>query len=360
MNKLFLMFIVSLLNMTFAQAANGLKCVVGNPNNQVLSNAYKNTQNDPFTSFYLQNQIKAPEECTTTLPNPSVITPLVEFKKQLYQTYGPGKIQKKCIHAALKRGSGVKGYVCNSPKGKAISTGSTDENGPCITEPIVDYLHWTINQAIDCVSPEDGVPLDARIIFKKLNTETGFHFNMANEGAIGIGQITSIAVEELQINPESKKIFKEILTSSKSSCLPFKDLLKKKLHTPLRKCEHVNLGSGMATNMLYSLILYRHMRDSHVYGAKSHLQKKHITDPQIINYLTFSMYGPKGLSARDLVNSNKIPSDISYSDFKKALSHKDIYLRQADHKMEEVLKLMNPAKNTFLESEINGDTCLED
>lgn len=279
---------------------------------------------------------------------------MVSYTKIAEQAQPP-LIKKECIEASLKRQNSTHAVSCD--KGKLKEIGSANDNGPCISSDMAEFIWWSTNKAIQCLSPAE-MPLDSRIIFKKFNNETGFHYFQAGNGGVGLGQLTSIAVEEMNNNGSS--VLDEVRVSTKESCQPFKALLNdKQMSSPINWCEHVNLGENFGRHLMYSIGLFRHMRDYEKYGARSSLSKKKITNPEIANYLTLAMYGPKGLGARELLNDGRISEKTSFQAFQAKIRRHSDYVRQTEDKMEEVMEIMDPKRKTqYSEAELRGDTCV--
>lgn len=349
----FIAFLLPLLGWANSEVPTKNTCVSGSEKNMTLATSFWRTQNDSLVLAWKRDReqkkfsISSYCEATPKQKQTAAMSKIGELTR-------PMIMKKACILAALKRQNNTTSYSCESGRPKGL--GQADDSGPCVTEEMADFIWWATNLAVQCVSPA-GAPLDTRIIFKKFNNETGFHYFQASPGGVGLGQLTSIAIEEM--NNNGVEILDEVRNSTKAACQPFKKIMNdKKLTSPINWCQHLQLGSDFGRHLIYSMSLFRHMRDYEKYGAKSALKKKRITNNEIANYLTLAMYGPKGLGARRLLNDGSITEKTSFQAFQAKVRRHSDYLRATEDKMKEVMEIMHPDRTTFTEAELKGDTCV--
>src|SRR5690606_38896127 len=90
--------------------------------------------------------------------------------------------------------SSFSGDLRANERNAAIRSAKDDH---CITEDMVDYVHWAINKGIDCINSIAQDPVDADLTFKKILRESKFGFYISNDNGKGLGQLTSIAMVEM-------------------------------------------------------------------------------------------------------------------------------------------------------------------
>lgn len=279
------------------------------------------------------------------------------------------QIDRKCLDASIKRDIAGDGYQCTA-KGKIKFKNSP--NSPCYTPHVADFVQFTLNEGIECLS-QGREPIDARIILKKLNLETGFNFYMANDGGKGIGQLTDPPIKDLSGWTENGKfrkgdaqhILKGIAESKSPYCKSFKSMAEEDLKSPAplpgnpaNYCHWVNPGNGVARNIMYALGYFIHLRDDLI---GPHLKAKgpqFAKDPDVLNYFTMIGYGPKGQRyAKALMDTFRLKSVKQSSDEvkKKILAH-SAYVSSAEKKMSELLDKLNIKSPT--KDDKKGDLCV--
>ena len=139
------------------------------------------------------------------------------------------QIRQSCVDASLRRISETDSYYCASESGQKFPTRPPGPLGPCISSELAEYLQYAVTQAIECLS-QPGDELDPRVVLKKVNNESQFHFYQAATGGVGFGQLTSIAVKQLvQIDPAF--MLRRIVYSPNKACDPFKPIIQQELMT---------------------------------------------------------------------------------------------------------------------------------
>ncbi len=137
----------------------------------------------------------------------------------------PNYINRDQVLCAMKRIP----YVNQRKK----SCSSSNENGrlasrtPCITDQIVDYIHWGLNETFKCY----GNLLDSherRMIFKKINHESAFGFFFQYRGGAGIAQLIGESKRDLFVPGYAGNNFlrRQIISNAKS-CESFLQLLNR-------------------------------------------------------------------------------------------------------------------------------------
>lgn len=316
------------------------------------------------------------DNSTRVLTVPDNVTHIGNLAPEL--TTKTEKIKKQCVEAALQAEVNNVGYICDG-KNK-IKFKNTGKSAPCLNQKIVDFLHYSLNRAINCIST-DRDPIDPRFILKKMNNESGFNFFVADSEGVGMGQLTSDPVKQIAGTYEKGKpekggsyyILEDVINSTNPSCKPFADILRKDLMDPplnkknqLQQCTWLTPGSGVARNMMYSLMYYAYLRDKVIKPA---LEKRGgvtlASNKDLVNYLTLTAYG-KGATSRAkaiikvLRFSNKSDPSQTVNDVKEESE----YVKETESRMQDLLDQLKkefPAEynKTSPDKHKRGDTCIE-
>lgn len=281
------------------------------------------------------------------------------------------QIKVECIEASLQREVGNVGYSCSGGTSKRFENAGA--SSPCLNRETVDYLHFALNQALQCMS--DGrSPIDPRFILKKINNETAFNFYIAYSGGVGIGQLTSIPVKEIAgwkedgelVEGNGSHILEDLRKSQNPACAPFKEVVKNDfLQPPPRPgaqknyCTWVNPGTGIARSLIYSLGYYVHVRDNIVKPALQSRSPKLAQNPDVVNYMTLVAYGPDGPSeAKSLIRRLRLSNASPPGETINRIIRSNAYVKQTESKMTELLQELNPEKAPT-PADKKGDTCLK-
>lgn len=280
------------------------------------------------------------------------------------------QIKKECIEASLQREPGNEGYSCNGDDRKKFE--NSGRSTPCLNQKTVDFIHFSVNQAINCMSAGRAA-IDPRFILKKFNNETAFNFYLAYSGGKGIGQLTSNPVDEIAGWYKGKKfiegnafhILEDLMDSTNPSCAPFREIMKSDLKTPppspgsaRNYCDWIRPGDGVARNLIYSLGYYVHMRDSVIKPRLEARSKKLAKNSDIVNYLTLAAYGPDGPEgAKSLIRRLRLSDSMGAVEAKSKIVRADPYVKQTEEKFIE--ELLPTVKANPTDADKRGDICLQ-
>lgn len=283
------------------------------------------------------------------------------------------QIKKACIEASLQREPGNNGYSCLSGQPKKFS--NSGSSAPCLNQTTVDFLHFAINKATACIS--DGrIPVDPRIILKKINNETAFNFYIAYPGGVGIGQLISDPVKDIAgytkngkfIKGNASYILEDLMDSKNPACAAFKEILKNDLKTPpphggatRNYCTWVSPDKGLARSLIYGMGYYVHVRDKVIKPALERRAAKLANNAEVLNYLTLHAYGPDGPEgAKTLLRQLRINDGTTPGEARSRIEGASGYLKSTEKKMEELLDIMQPdQKDKHSKGAIRGDTCVQ-
>lgn len=295
-------------------------------------------------------------------------------------------VRRECIAAAMQRAPGNDGYICRHPTSKEVRKGynkntqgvkekyglASGDTLQCVNKEMVDYMYFSVNSAIQCLSPSN--PIDSRVIFRKFNNETAFNPTIAWSGGVGLGQMTSPAVKEFTTSlGNGKDIFTNVASSQKKACVPFKHIAQKDLETPPTThsnnyCSWVNSGDGLARSLLFSISYYVLLRDHYILPLLTQKSKSLARNTDVLNALTAVGYGHEGYShARWLIQKYRVNNKTNPSNFLKMISKNSLYLTETNRKMREVscqqrgISEAQACDNLKLsEEELRGDSCISD
>nr|BFD59484.1 hypothetical protein CKG001_15910 [Bdellovibrio sp. CKG001]BFD66714.1 hypothetical protein HAGR004_17360 [Bdellovibrio sp. HAGR004] len=339
--------------------------------NQDINRALLSSKDALYAAFQAERKNPACEP-TGSSGTKAVKGTLTSLASTLSRTSVP-QIKKTCIEASLQREPGNNGYSCLNGQPKKFS--NSGSSAPCLNRTTVDFLHFAINKATACIS--DGrMPIDPRIILKKINNETAFNFYIAYPGGVGIGQLVSDPVKDIAgytkngqfIKGNASYILEDLMNSSHPACAAFKSILQKDLQTPpahggatKNYCTWVSPDKGLARSLIYGLGYYVHVRDKVIKPALEKRASKLANNAEVLNYLTLHAYGPDGPSgAKSLIRQLRINNSTPPGEARAKIEGASDYLKSTEKKMEELLDFLQPEqKEKHSKSAIKGDTCVQ-
>lgn len=266
---------------------------------------------------------------------------MIERLEQQYQDIRGAitlpQIKEACVQAALRRSNDTKGWSCESEFSRAQPIGSAGEDGPCVSQEVSEYLTWAVNKAIACLN-DPTKPIDPLLIYKKFNNETGFSFFSASNGGVGIGQLTSPAIE--QIN-ENTNLVEQVRHSENPACVPFKKAMTYKPESSSKYCAWLDPSEGLARNLIYSIGYFLNSRDVLAKDLNSSLTSLGIWDARYYNLGALATYGKGGLNNQAAMIDAARQSPHSYQNFVEVARHSSLYIQQTESKYVEALTNSN-------------------
>ncbi|MDG0818220.1 hypothetical protein NWE73_17695 [Bdellovibrio sp. PAP01] len=345
--------------------------------NQSINNALK-TANDPLTKAFLASIGK------TDCPPPSTpIKTANDINKVVRSALPSGRIKAECIQASMQREVGNLGYSCK--KGQPTAFENFKESVPCIDQKTFNFVQYSVNQALKCMSPAED-PIDPRVILRKINNETGFNFYIGYSGGVGIGQLTSDPVNEIAgwwstskvRDPKSKRVIKQnkytpgnahsiletLAANPNPACAPFKKIIEKELTTPppspgskKNYCSWLSVGEGLGRSLVYGLGYYVYARDHFIKEALADRAPALLKYNDVVNTLTLVAYGPGGpAQAKSLIRTLRLNNRSKPFEVIKQVTQKSDYVSQTNDKMKELMTNMNKTSPT--PEDLRGDTCV--
>jgi hypothetical protein len=182
--------------------------------------------------------------------------------------------EMSCIAFAMYRFSerGV-GYAYKNCSGVA-SVPVRMEHRPCISENYVRYMYERYKSVSRCALK--GSTITQNETFPLFSLESGFHVNITSgSGCRGIGQLSKIAVQEMDaLDRADEEKFQKPYTrgslQSHAECAEFEKNITGPIPDHSKKlgeCEVISLPENPELNLLYSLRLYRMLKDEKAYST---------------------------------------------------------------------------------------------
>lgn len=215
-------------------------------------------------------------------------------------------IKKDLVLCAMKRIP----MVSQTKKSCSTSneTGKFQKQTPCVTDQVVDYIYWGLNETMRCF----GNQLDneeRKMIFKKLNHESAFGFFFQYTGGTGIAQLIGESQKDMFLPGHAGFSFlNSHMNRNKNSCENFIQLINRsKKSKSLKSCEFISIGDGIGRSLIGGIGLYLHYRSdpANPYSAENLLdywglpRSDSAEYKKIRSYITLGMYnrGPGAVLA---------------------------------------------------------------
>lgn len=182
---------------------------------------------------------------------------------------------------------------------KSSEQGKVQKQVPCVTDQMVDYIHWGLNEAMRCY---EGLidSHDRKMIFKKINHESAFGFFFQYTGGTGIAQLIQGSQKDMFLPGYAGNNFlSSHISKNPRSCENFLKLLTRTTKTKsLQSCEFISIGDGIGRSLVGGMGLYLHYRSdpSNPYSAEKLLKywgvRKTNSEQykQLRSYITLGMY----------------------------------------------------------------------
>lgn len=256
-------------------------------------------------------------------------------------------VPKECVIGALKRQISQKTATCSN--GKVIMRGNlSSSNSPCVDDNVASYITYVSNKVLNCynsIEHKGGrkLQINPKTFFSKINNESGFNFSPVYKGGVGVGQMTGIAVREMNVlnsghAGNGRYILDSLMLSSSPQCSGLQEIIKddkvSKLNNPRNPlCEWVSINRGLPRSLIYSIGFFSFIKQS----LKKELDKRapHFKyDDEFLDMLTLVGYGPKGPArAKSLIRSMSLRSN-NLASLKNRLNA-EVYLKATSKKLKE-------------------------
>lgn len=374
---MFLFFFIIVFSLeSFSQIT---KCYIGTPNNSTYEDIL-DVSPFPMVKKYRDHKSRFLTEGGVSCRSRSCL-----YSTNLSKIPTEG-ISKSCIISSLKRKVTQDSFECRYNKDKNSwgrifhSKKNREDRTPCIENRTADYIHYVVNEAIDCFNYMGNgytrhFDISPKWLFAFLNNESGFNFAVSSKGGVGVGQLTSSAVQEMNIiKPSSGKPIQEggarfildnLLRSPNSSCSGFQSIIKddkkNKFWTPRNTggsqieksgshCEWVSLENGLPRTLIYAMGYYSFLQNQ-IENELERQKSKFSNNEEVVNLLTLVGYGPNGINQALALIRTAVSTANGQSQVVGRLSHNG-YLRATRKSLIEA-----KAKYADLKTHQKDDTC---
>lgn len=131
--------------------------------------------------------------------------------------------------------------------------------GPCVTEEILLYMTWLINEAAECLA-EPNLRLDPIKILEMINNESKFSFLTSYGGGSGLTQVVAgrgAYTEMHRLQHQGANHLRRKVSRDKKACKPFQEVVENDgVKFP---CSVLHPGSGLARAVIYGVGYYDYM-----------------------------------------------------------------------------------------------------
>lgn len=252
---------ISILFSSYALAA--LQCVTGNESSTSLVTQLESAKkNNKLTqTIYAQYQLgpKTEAECSECNAAAAAAKKTADaaaaakgLQSAIFSAHEPPHLafEPQCLITSNKSSSS------NAPQ-ISCPSGEKVKSAMCITEEQLQYQNAVISSFVNCAIKSGLTGINLNSIFQKLSIESGFRPQYSSGNGTGIGQVTSIFVEDIHQAHRGKKYLQKIAENNSDACKAARliaepDLSKKPAFKD--KCEFISTGEGFERNVLYSLI----------------------------------------------------------------------------------------------------------
>lgn len=350
-----------------ASPASAPVCLIGSENETVLRDRIAGRGHTAEASEFLahfqrssyQRQVptqvaalNSPENCELDFRySPSVPPQVVRTVMNTASALAPQRfVRSQCIQRAMMRLPNVAGvdyYDCETDS----SMPREIRRLPCVTPEMVAYTHFTVNEAINCLS-QPGSPIDAQLLFRKINNESAFAGFIRNQNGTGIGQLVSMGAREMGPGGRGHIFLRERMQKRGRACERFAAVASRELElTPpnsqgersVRTCQLVGMGNGMARNMLYSIGLFLYYREAMPHNAEQLLHQAGLGDHpdflrmrDLLTMVAYSREGPQGMRLAMRQLRGRLNPRMSFTSFQAILEGHVPYLDETQRRFEDV------------------------
>jgi len=201
------------------------------------------SQTNTFKQGQSQNlqhlQDIAPAQHST---QPKLESTTLQFSSSIYKS--------ECVQIASQIKASTTQIIC--PSGAKSSKFNS-----CISEDVINYQNAVISDFYRCIKAETNLPISPEALFNMYSNESAFKPHYSSPAGTGIGQLTSIFIDDIHQKHRGKITLNKIANSQKSDCDIVKTIASKDLKSKPNfnnKCNYIQYGEGFERNVLYSLV----------------------------------------------------------------------------------------------------------
>ncbi len=181
--------------------------------------------------------------------------------------------------------------------------GNKASESSCINAEQLAYQNAVITSFANCTMKENMLGVDAAALFSMFSKESGFRPNYSYVGGVGIGQLTSIFVEDIHQKHRGYGLMKQVANSNTPDCRAAQLIAKKDLNNKPSlsdRCSFIGTGEGMERNIFYTLIGMANSWQKDIKPVLKDYLEKYKNDPmidEVKDLAVLNAYGPGGRAA---------------------------------------------------------------
>lgn len=363
------MIFIGLLLSIQSMAADPV-CLRGSPKNDVFTKQLAAAK-DPLTVKFRKKSLGAKQE---TEAGWCLACKLGEAKDPLAEAAAQSKdlmaasrphIKNECIQASLKRDGGAPARLC-------AGSNKESKEDPCVSQEVADYISFAVNEAMACVASTSD--LEPRWMLKKLNHDSSFQFWTANEDRLGLGRLSAGRRRDIAgwigtrasgskvTVPRRSAALERLAKSKDPACEPFQKILAKDKPSSANgkgdECAFQSLGTGLARNLIYTLNAFADLRDEDVVPELKTYNAELANDRELVQQLTMVADSEFGLGGvHTFLNGERIKPETKATDLLKKLQDHAVLKANLDSHRD-MMKKLDPAKDSLSDAEKDGSTCV--
>lgn len=240
----------------------------------------------------------------------------------------------------------------------------------CITEDILTYQNAAISNMANCMSTLGFSSMNISSIYQKFSIESTFKPQYASVSGVGIGQLTTIFVDDIHQAGRGLDYLKMVADSTNPECEAAKIIaqkdVRKKPNLNIR-CQFTAMGEGMERNILYSMIGTNTLWEKNLEPFMRRYLNKYANHPQIAEAKRLALMnaygagGPAGAIAT-IQRLSSVTPDKFVKLIKKPMYNKDglnltQYTSNIEKRQKDIAKLM-PAELQAQYAEKGSEACI--
>lgn len=182
--------------------------------------------------------------------------------------------------------------------------GSSGKYNLCFTAGLAKYQNAVITDFYKCVKKLTNLPLSPVGLYEMYSLESGFKPHYAYTGGVGMGQLTSIFVNDINQKNRGYTILQKVAETADPDCSIAQKIASKDTKRPVRlndnRCKFVEYGEGLERNVLYTLVGMANSWEKDIEPIMSAYSTKHQGNPALPRAQELALlntYGPGGRAA---------------------------------------------------------------
>ncbi len=232
----------------------------------------------------------------------------------------------ECLATSNTFSAGTNEVAC--PHGEKMKANKSKNNGLCITNEIMTYQNAVISSFLSCARRSGLTTFSASSLYKMFSIESAFKPQYASRGGVGMGQLTSIFVEDIHQPWRGRKFLEKISKSDLQECEAAKLIAQEDLLSKPKiadTCSFIQSGKGLERNILYSLVGMANSWEKDIEPKLKSYLEKNKNNPlidEVKDIALVNAYGHGGrVAARALISRlESLPPEKFLDRVKKPLS----------------------------------------